>query len=127
MRIIFFGTPVFALPTLKTLLQSDNEVVAVVTQPDKRKGRSRATVAPPVKVLALEKGVQVYQPRTIKDPSFTEQLSQLNPDIIVVIAYGKILPSSILHLPTHGCVNVHASLLPKYRGGCPDSVGTDKR
>lgn len=119
MRIIFFGTPVFALPTLKTLLQSDNEVVAVVTQPDKRKGRSSATVAPPVKVLALEKGVQVYQPRTIKDPSFSEQLSQQNPDVIVVIAYGKILPASILHLPPYGCVNVHASLLPRYRGAAP--------
>ena len=93
MRVIFFGTPVFALPALKTLLQSDNKVVAVVTQPDKRKGRSRSPVAPPVKKFALSKGVQVYQPQTIKDPSFTGKLSQLHPDVIVVIAYGKILPS----------------------------------
>jgi len=119
MRVIFFGTPVFSLPALKALLQSDNEVVAVVTQPDKRKGRSSAPVAPPVKALALERAIQIYQPRTIRDPSFTEQLSQLNPDVTVVIAYGKILPSSILHLPRLGCINVHASLLPKYRGAAP--------
>jgi len=119
MRVIFFGTPVFALPTLKSLLRSEHEILAVITQPDKRKGRSSVPVAPPVKVLALEKSIQVYQPRTIKDPSFMKQLSQQNPDVIVVIAYGKILPPSILHLPSYGCINVHASLLPRYRGAAP--------
>ena len=119
MRVIFFGTPVFALPTLKSLLRSEHEILGVITQPDKRKGRSSVPVAPPVKVLALEKSIQVYQPRTIKDPSFMKQLSQQNPDVIVVIAYGKILPPSILHLPSYGCINVHASLLPRYRGAAP--------
>jgi methionyl-tRNA formyltransferase len=119
MRVVFFGTPVFAVPSLKALLQSDNEVVAVVTQPDRRKGRTRAPDASPVKALALEKGAQVFQPRTIQDLSFTKQLSELNPDVIVVIAYGKILPASVIHLPPYGCINIHASLLPKYRGAAP--------
>ena len=119
MRIVFFGTPAFAVPTLTALLRSQEEVVAVVTQPDKRKGRERLPAAPPVKELALQNHLKVLQPSTLKDTSFLEEISALHPDIIIVVAYGKILPSGILKLPPQGCINLHASLLPKYRGAAP--------
>lgn len=119
MRIVFFGTPLFAVPTLSALLQSDEKVIAVVTQPDKRKGRDRVPSPPPVKELAIDKGIKILQPANMKDPSFIRELSLMEPEMIVVVAYGKILPPQILRLPPHGCVNVHASLLPKYRGAAP--------
>jgi methionyl-tRNA formyltransferase len=119
MRIVFFGTPAFAVPTLTALLRSQEEVVTVVTQPDKRKGRDRLPAAPPVKELALQNHLKVLQPSTLKDTSFLEEISALHPDIIIVVAYGKILPSGILKLPPQGCINLHASLLPKYRGAAP--------
>jgi len=119
MRIIFFGTPAFAIPSLTALLHSGEEVLAVVTQPDKRKGRGRVSSSPPVKELAIDKGIKVLQPINIKDPLFLGDLSNIMPELIVVVAYGKILPAQILKLPSHGCINVHASLLPKYRGAAP--------
>jgi methionyl-tRNA formyltransferase len=119
MRIIFFGTPSFAVPSLLALLRSEAEVVAVVTQPDKPKGRNHVLSSPPVKEAALTHGIAVLQPSIIRDNAFIEELNKLNPDIIVVAAYGKILPPQILHLPAYGCVNVHASLLPAYRGAAP--------
>jgi methionyl-tRNA formyltransferase len=119
MRIVFFGTPAFAVPTLKALLHSGKEVIAVVTQPDRRKGRDRLPSPSPVKDLALQSHCTVLQPSTLKDLSFLEKLKDLNPEIIVVVAYGKILSPLILNLPPRGCINVHASLLPKYRGAAP--------
>jgi len=119
MRIIFFGTPSFAIPALNALLQAGEEVIAVVTQPDKRKGRDRILSPPPVKEAAYETRLQVFQPANMKDVSFLDMLQGLKPDLIVVVAYGKILPLRILRLPGHGCINIHASLLPKYRGAAP--------
>ena len=119
MRIIFFGTPAFAIPSLVALLQSEEEVIAVVTQPDKKKGRGRVSSPSPVKELAIDRGIKILQPVSIKDPLFLNGLSKIMPEIIVVVAYGKILPAQILRLPSHGCINVHASLLPKYRGAAP--------
>jgi methionyl-tRNA formyltransferase len=119
MRIVFFGTPLFAVPALKALFRSREDVTAVVTQPDRRKGRDRLPSAPPVKELAAGKGIEVLQPVKIKDPDFLDRLYTIKPEIIVVVAYGKILPVQILNLPPHGCINVHASLLPKYRGAAP--------
>jgi methionyl-tRNA formyltransferase len=119
MRIIFFGTPSFAIPALNALLHAGEEVIAVVTQPDKRKGRDRLLSPPPVKEVAVEKGIQVRQPINFRDTSFLDELNSLQPDLIVVVAYGKILPLRILGLPVHGCINIHASLLPKYRGAAP--------
>ncbi len=119
MRIAFFGTPSFAIPSLVALLESDEEVVAVVTQPDKRRGRDRLLSPSPVKELALRHNRTILQPLTLKDASFLDELASTKPDLIVVVAYGKILPPSILALPPGGCINVHASLLPKYRGAAP--------
>jgi methionyl-tRNA formyltransferase len=119
MRIAFFGTPLFAIPSLTALIQSEEEIIAVVSQPDKRKGRERISSPPPVKKLALERGLKILQPLNIKNPLFLDKLSKLIPEIIVVVAYGKILPAQILKLPPYGCINVHASLLPKYRGAAP--------
>jgi methionyl-tRNA formyltransferase len=119
MRIIFFGTPSFAIPALNALLHAGEEVIAVVTQPDKRKGRDRLLSPPPLKDVAVEKGIQVRQPINFKDTSFLDELNSLEPDLIVVVAYGKILPPRILSLPVHGCINIHASLLPNYRGAAP--------
>ncbi|MGQ9570516.1 MAG: methionyl-tRNA formyltransferase [Thermodesulfovibrionales bacterium] len=119
MRIVFFGTPEFAFPSLNALLKSEDEVVAVVTQPDKRAGRGRIIHKSPVKEVAIESGIKVFQPVNIKDNNFINALSSLNPDMIIVVAYGKILPPQILNIPPLGCVNVHASLLPKYRGAAP--------
>jgi len=119
MRIIFFGTPAFAIPSLVALLQSEEEVIAVVTQPDKKKGRGHVSSPSPVKELAIDRGIKILEPVNIKDPLFLSGLSKIMSEIIVVVAYGKILPAQILRLPSHGCINVHASLLPKYRGAAP--------
>ena len=119
MRVVFFGTPLFAVSSLTALLESGEEIIAVVTQPDQRKGRDRTLSPPPVKELALSNGVRVLQPKSLKDPLFLCDLDHLNPDMIVVVAYGKILPPQVLELPRYGCINVHASLLPKYRGAAP--------
>ena len=113
------GTPEFAVSSLKALVESQDDVIAVVAQPDKPKGRGRKLAPPPAKVLAEEYNIPVLQPEKIKNPEFLEELRELNPDLICVTAYGKILPKSILELPPHGCINVHASLLPKYRGAAP--------
>lgn len=119
MRVIFFGTPDFAVPSLELILDSGEEVVAVVTQPDRARGRGRRLSPSPVKELALSRGLQILQPSAIRSGAFTEELSRLSPDVVVVVAYGRIIPPSILKLPPLGCVNVHASLLPKYRGAAP--------
>lgn len=119
MRILFMGTPDFALFTLKVLVEAGEQIVGVVTQPDKPKGRGYALQAPPVKVYAEEHGLPVYQPLTFKDGAFEKELTELAPDLIVVVAYGKILPKYVLDFPKYGCVNVHGSLLPLYRGAAP--------
>jgi len=119
LRIVFFGTPDFAVPSLKALLDSGHDIMAVVTQPDKAKGRGRLLSQPPVKELALSKGIQVMQPQNIRIDAFLEELSLLKPEMIAVVAYGKILPPAVLKLPPMGCVNAHASLLPAYRGAAP--------
>ena len=119
MKIVFMGTPEFAVPSLNALLSSKKDVAAVVTQPDKPSGRGKKLTPPPVKVLALNSGVKVLQPEKLKDEAFLNTLKEINPDIIVVAAYGKILPKDIIQLPRYGCINVHASLLPKYRGAAP--------
>ncbi|MBQ9461597.1 MAG: methionyl-tRNA formyltransferase [Clostridia bacterium] len=119
MKIIFMGTPDFAVPCLKALIDDGNEIAAVFTQPDKPKGRGYAMTPPPVKVCAQEHSIQVYQPATLKDGEALGIISGIAPEMIVVVAYGKILPKEILDLPKYGCVNVHASLLPMYRGAAP--------
>ena len=119
LRIVFMGTPDFAVPCLQTLLDSPHSVVGVFTQPDKPQGRKMVLTPPPVKVLAAENGVPGFQPQKMKDPATLEQLKSLAPDLIVVVAYGRILPRAVLELPRYGCINVHASLLPKYRGAAP--------
>jgi len=118
-RIIFFGTPSFALPTLRTLFEGPDEVIAVVTQPDREKGRGRKVLFSPVKELALQHDLTPLQPEKVKEEVFQEALRSLQPDLIVVVAYGQILTKSILKIPKYGAVNVHASLLPKYRGAAP--------
>jgi len=118
-RIIFFGTPNFAIPTLKYLLQGPDEVIAVVTQPDREKGRGRKVIPSPVKELALQHGLTLLQPEKVREEAFQEKMKSLQPELFVVVAYGQILPKSLLKIPKHGAVNVHASLLPKYRGAAP--------
>ena len=119
LRIIFMGTPEFACPTLKTLIDRGEKVVAVVTQPDRPKGRGQQTLPPPVKLLALEHGIPVLQPVKVRHPDSIEEIRALKPDLIVVIAFGQILPKALLEIPGKGCINVHASLLPRYRGAAP--------
>ena len=119
MRILFMGTPDFALFTLRALVEAGEQIVGVVTQPDKPKGRGYTLQPPPVKVYATEHDLPVYQPTTLKDGAFDETLRALAPDVIVVVAYGKILPRSVLEFPRYGCINVHGSLLPAYRGAAP--------
>ena len=119
MNIVFMGTPQFAVPCLQRILEAGYPVSGVFTQPDKPKGRGYKMVPPPVKELALEKGIPVFQPASLKPDESFETLRSLNPDLIIVVAYGKILPKRVLDLPKYGCINVHASLLPKYRGAGP--------
>ncbi len=119
MRIIFMGTPDFAVPSLQALIDAGHEICAVFTQPDKPKGRGHAMAPPPVKELALKYGLTVYQPRSMKKGPALEIIRSIAPDVIVVVAFGKILPLSILSVPRLGCVNVHGSLLPQYRGSAP--------
>lgn len=119
MRIVFMGTPDFAVPVLESLCDAGHKVEAVVTQPDKPRGRGKEMQHTPVKESALERNIKVYQPVKVKDEEFVDTLRGINPDVIVVVAFGQILPSSIIHLPKYGCINVHASLLPKYRGAAP--------
>ncbi len=118
-RIVFMGTPDFAVPSLQALLDADYPVAGVVCQPDKPQGRHQALIAPPVKQLALSAGLIVLQPERVKTPEFTASLQALAPDLIITAAYGRILPAAILDLPRHGCLNVHGSLLPRYRGAAP--------
>ncbi|MCL6471601.1 MAG: methionyl-tRNA formyltransferase [Firmicutes bacterium] len=119
MRVFFMGTPQLAVPVLKSIIQSKHEVVLVVTQPDKPVGRQLKIGASPIKLLALSEGLPVIQPVTMKDEDFRKKLEELKPDIGVVFAYGKILPQWLLDLPRHGVINVHASLLPRWRGAAP--------
>lgn len=119
MKILFMGTPDFAVAALDSLYNSKHEIVAVVTQPDKPKGRSGKLAPPPVKEKALELGLEVIQPQRVKDDSFMELLVSMEVDVIVVIAFGQILPKRVLEYPKYGCINIHASLLPKYRGAAP--------
>lgn len=118
MRVIFMGTPDFAVPSLEALL-TKHEVVLVVTQTDKPKGRGKKMVPTPVKACALEHGIPVLQPEKVKEPEFVEQLRSYEPDLIAVTAFGQILSEPILEMPKYGCINVHGSLLPKYRGAAP--------
>ena len=119
MRIIFMGTPDFAVPCLKALINSDNEVVGVFTQPDKPKGRGYELTPPPVKVCAVENNIPVFQPLNMRDGYALEIINSLDADLIVVVAFGKILPKEILESVKYGCINIHASLLPKLRGAAP--------
>ena len=120
MRVIFMGTPDFSVPTLQKLIDAKHEVLAVVTQPDKAKGRGKTVQFTPVKELAVKYDIPVYQPSRIKgNEKFYEEMKALNADVMVVVAFGKILPKEILELTKYGCVNVHSSLLPKYRGSAP--------
>lgn len=119
MRIVFMGTPDFSVPTLKALVEAGHDVAAVVTQPDKPKGRGKEMQMTPVKVQALEYKIPVYQPVKVRDQAFIQVLREMDADVFVVIAFGQILPKDVLELPRYGCVNIHASLLPKYRGAAP--------
>ena len=119
MRIVFMGTPDIAATCLKKILDDGFEVVGVYTQPDRPKGRGMKLVASPVKEVALAAGIPVYQPENFREEETVEQLRALKPDICAVVAYGRILPQKVLDVPTFGCINIHASLLPKYRGSAP--------
>ncbi|WP_150911855.1 methionyl-tRNA formyltransferase [Marinobacter halotolerans] len=119
MRLVFAGTPDFAATALEALLQTDHEVVGVYSQPDRPSGRGRKLTPSPVKQVALDAGIPVFQPQTLKTPEAREQLTALNADVMVVAAYGLILPQAILDIPRHGCLNIHASLLPRWRGAAP--------
>lgn len=119
MRIVFMGTPDFAVPSLEALLRRGHEIAAVYTQPDKPKGRGHKLLPPPVKVLALEHNIPVCQPTTLRNAEAVETLRAFEPELIVVAAYGKILPPDVLTIPPRGCINVHGSLLPQYRGAAP--------
>lgn len=123
MKVLFMGTPDFALFSLKALVEysknEDVEICGVITQPDKPKGRGYALLPPPVKQYAIEANLPVYQPETLKDDAFSNLLSELSPDLIIVVAYGKILPKNVIDYPKYGCINVHGSLLPEYRGAAP--------
>ena len=119
MRVVFMGTPDFSVPTLEKIIEAGHEVIGVVTQPDKAKGRGKKVLFPPVKETALAHNLSVYQPKRARDPEFIEEMKALNPDVMVVVAFGQILPKAILDIPKYGCINVHASLLPKYRGAAP--------
>ena len=119
MRIVFMGTPDFAVPSLQALIDAGHDVCAVYTQPDKPQGRKQILTAPPVKTLALEHDIPVFQPNTLKNEDEQARLRELAPEVIIVVAYGKLLPKAVLEIPPHGCINVHGSLLPRWRGAAP--------
>ena len=119
MKVVFMGTPDFAVGTLEALIEAGHEVIGVVTQPDKPKGRGKTLMATPVKEVALKHQIPVYQPKKVREAGFTETLGRLAPDVIVVAAFGQIITKEILDIPRFGCINVHASLLPAYRGAAP--------
>ena len=119
MKILFWGTPEFAVPTLKRLYETGHDIVGVVTQPDRPKGRGRALKQSPVKLFALEKGLKVFQPEKASNPEFISDLYELRSDMFIVIAYGQILRYKVLEIPKWFCMNIHDSLLPKYRGAAP--------
>lgn len=119
MRIVFMGTPDFAVPSLQALIDAGHDVCAVYTQPDKPQGRKQILTAPPVKTLALEYDIPVFQPNTLKNEDEQARLRELAPEVIIVVAYGKLLPKAVLDIPPHGCINVHGSLLPRWRGAAP--------
>ena len=119
MKIVYMGTPDFAVAALDSIVEAGHEVMLVISQPDKAKGRSKAPVPTPVKAAAQRHGIEVYQPEKIKASEAVERLASMKIDAIVVAAYGQILPESILNMPKYGCINIHASLLPKYRGAAP--------
>ena len=116
MRIVFMGTPDFAVPSLQALIDAGHDVCAVYTQPDKPQGRKQILTAPPVKTLALAHDIPVFQPNTLKNEDEQARLRELAPEVIIVVAYGKLLPKAVLDIPPHGCINVHGSLLPRWRG-----------
>jgi methionyl-tRNA formyltransferase len=118
-RLVFLGTPAFAVPTLESIVASGREVLCVVTQPDRPSGRGQTLSPPPVKEAALRLGLPVYQPERIRRPEAIERLAALRPDAMVVVGYGQIIPQAAIDIPPHGIINVHASLLPKYRGAAP--------
>lgn len=119
LRIVFMGTPEFACPTLQRLIDRGETVVAAVTQPDRPRGRGQKEEPPPVKVLAQRHGIPVFQPVKVRTPDSVEHIRELAPDLIVVVAFGQILPQGLLDIPPRGCINVHSSLLPRYRGAAP--------
>lgn len=119
MRIVFMGTPDFAVPSLQVLIDAGHDVCAVYTQPDKPQGRKQILTAPPVKTLALEHDIPVFQPNTFKNEDEQARLRELAPEVIIVVAYGKLLPKAVLDIPPHGCINVHGPLLPRWRGAAP--------
>ncbi|MFR1150475.1 MAG: methionyl-tRNA formyltransferase [Butyricicoccus sp.] len=119
MRIVFMGTPDFAVPSLQALIDAGHDVCAVYTQPDKPQGRKQILTAPPVKTLALAHNIPVFQPNTLKNEDEQARLRALTPEVIIVVAYGKLLPKAVLDIPPHGCINVHGSLLPRWRGAAP--------
>ena len=119
MNIVFMGTPEFALPTLKALHQSSHSILAVITQPDRPKGRGQKLVVSPIKQFALDSNLPLLQPKTVNDPEFISALSQNRPDAIIVVAFGQILNETFLKIPKLFCINLHSSLLPKYRGAAP--------
>lgn len=119
MKIVFMGTPEIAVPCLEKLIEENHEIVGVVTRTDKPKGRGKKLAMPPVKEIAVKNDINVYQPKRARDEDFINEIRVLSPDLIIVVAYGQILPKEILEIPKYGCVNVHVSLLPKYRGSAP--------
>jgi methionyl-tRNA formyltransferase len=119
LRVVFMGTPDFARPTLQRLIDRGEEILAVVTQPDRPKGRGQKFLPPPVKELAERHGLPVLQPLKVRAPEFIDLMREMKPDLIVVVAFGQILPKALLEIPKYGCINVHASLLPRYRGAAP--------
>lgn len=119
MKVLFMGTPDFAACILKKIIETGHEVIGVITQPDKQKGRGKTVSIPPVKELALSYQLNVYQPEKVREAGFVQMLREMNPEVIVVAAFGQLLPKDLLDIPQYGCINVHGSLLPKYRGAAP--------
>lgn len=119
MRVVYMGTADFAVPSLQALDEAGHEIVGVITQPDRPRGRGKQLAPTPVKKAAIELGIEVFQPESIKDVLVLERVSNWDPECLIVVAYGQLLPKALLKIPHHGCINVHASLLPQYRGGAP--------